>query len=213
MAHLYPINLRLEGRKCLMIGGGAVAERKAATLMEYEADIHIISPMVTDQIRAWAAERKVLWQPEVFQSHHLQGAYLVFIATDDQVQNKTIAALCRQEGILVNAVDDPPNCDFFVPSILRRGSLSVAVSTEGQSPLLAAKLRRELEKTIDLEYEEWVEILGVVRERLKQVEPDIEVRKKILAAIVYSDLLDLLIQEGREKVEERIEQCISSLRE
>lgn len=213
MAHLYPIYVNLAGKKCLIVGGGQVAERKAATLLEHEAKILIVSPKVTDDIQFWSAKGIIDWQQAVFRPQHLEGIFLVFIATDDPGLNQSVAELCREKAILVNAVDDPPNCDFYVPSILRRGSLCLAVSTEGKSPLLAAKLRRELEEIISPEYEEWLEILGDLRERLKKSDLNISARKRILEAVVYSDLMDLLKEAKRDQIEERIEQCMSSLPE
>lgn len=213
MAHLYPISLLLENKNCLIVGGGAVAERKAATLSQYAANIRVVSPEATDKIKEWARQESLVWIRDAFQVDYLQDTFLVFIATDNQEINQFVAQLCREQGILVNAVDDPPNCDFFVPSVLRRGSLSIAISTEGRSPLLAARLRRDLEKTIPSEYAEWVDLLGVFRDKLKISVPDIELRKKILTAVINSETLELFIKEGREKAEERMESCMSSLRE
>jgi len=213
MAHLYPIYLNLAGKRCLVIGGGKVAERKAATLLEYEASIILVSPESTESIKTWSAQRLIDWRQRIFQPEDLDGTFLVFIATGDEDINKDIAVLCRQRGILVNAVDDPPNCDFYVPSILRRGSLCLAISTEGKSPLLAGKLRRELETVIPDEYGEWLEILGGLRDKIKKSDLGIDERKKLFEALVYSDMLELLREGRKEKIEERIEQCMSCLRE
>jgi precorrin-2 dehydrogenase / sirohydrochlorin ferrochelatase len=213
MAHFYPIFLNLAGRQCLVVGGGNVAERKVATLMEYGALVRLVSPEVSRSIAEWAAQNLIDWRQGFFQPQDLEGIFLVFIATSDAKINKNITGLCRAQGILVNAADDPPNCDFYVPSILRRNSLCLAISTEGKSPLLAAKLRQELENIIPEEYGEWVDILGALRNRVKKLDLGIEERKRIFDALVYSDMLDLLIEGGRDKVEERIEQCMSCLQE
>jgi precorrin-2 dehydrogenase/sirohydrochlorin ferrochelatase len=213
MAHLYPIYLNLAGKKCLVVGGGKVAERKVATLLEYEAQVHLVSPEVSRSIAEWAAQNLIAWRQGMFQADDLERTFMVFIATGDQEINRNIASLCREKAILVNAVDDPPNCDFYVPSILRRNSLCLAISTEGKSPLLAAKLRRELENIIPAEYGEWVDILGRLRDRVKKSDMSIEERKRIFEALVYSDGLDLLKEGGKENREERIEQCMSCLQE
>jgi len=213
MAHLYPIFLNLAGKKCLVIGGGNVAERKVATLLEYEADVTVVSPEASESIRNWAFQGLIRWRARYFQMEDLEGVFVAFSATGDQELNRKISARCRERNILINAVDDPPNCDFYVPSTLRRNSLCLAISTEGKSPLLAAKLRREMESIITDEYGEWVEILGKLREEIKNSDLSIEERKKMFEALVQSDMLDLLKTGCKEKIEERIQACMSCLRE
>jgi precorrin-2 dehydrogenase / sirohydrochlorin ferrochelatase len=213
MAHLYPIYLHLAGKRCLVVGGGQVAERKIATLLEYEANVLLVSPEVTSDLEHWADQKLITWRRGTFQPEDLLGIFLVFIATGDGVLNKAITALCREHGILVNAVDDPPNCDFYVPSILRRNSLCLAISTEGKSPLLAAKLRKELEDQITDEYGEWVEILGSLRDEIKNSSLDWQEKKQLFETLVYSDMLDWLKEGKKEQIEERIKECMSSLRE
>jgi precorrin-2 dehydrogenase/sirohydrochlorin ferrochelatase len=213
MAHLYPIYLQLTGKKCLVVGGGKVAERKVETLLEYAASIRLVSPEAEPKIHTWSDQGLIDWRRGEFQPRDLDGIFLVFIATGDEAVNKGITSLCREKGILVNAVDDPPNCDFYVPSILRRNSLCLAISTEGKSPLLAGKLRRELENIIPHEYGEWVEILGNLRDRIKNSNLSIEERRTLFGELVYSDILELLQEGKKEIIEERIEQCMSCLRE
>ena len=210
MEHLYPIYLHVAGKSCLIVGGGTVAERKAASLLEYGARIKIVSPAAEEGIAEWAGQERLQWIPRAFEDHDLDNVFMVFIATDDNSLNKEIADLCRLKGILVNAVDDPPNCDFFVPSVLRRDSLAVAISTEGRSPLFAARLRRQLEAIVTEEYGYIVNLLGQFREELKQSSLDINQRKQILEQMVDSVLLDLLLDGRYEEAEERINQCMSS---
>lgn len=213
MAHLYPIYLHLAGKRCLVVGGGKVAERKIATLLEYEAEVQVVSPEVTGSINDWAAQDSISWRQGTFRTEDLEKVFLVFIATGNSQVNREVTSLCRDKGILVNAVDDPPNCDFYVPSILRQGSLCLAISTEGKSPLLAAKLRRELEEMIPAEYGEWVEILGRLRDEIKNSVPELQAKKQLLETLVYSDIFDLLKEGKKEEAEERIKECMSSLRE
>ncbi len=213
MAHLYPIYLHLAGKRCLVVGGGKVAERKIATLLEYEANVQLVSPEVTSDLAHWANQKLITWRRGMFGPEDLEGIFLVFIATGDSIVNKGVTDLCRKKGILVNAVDDPPNCDFYVPSILRRNSLCLAISTEGKSPLLAAKLRRELEGQITDAYGEWVEILGSLRDEIKTSNLDLDEKRRLFEALVYSDMLDLLKEGKKEQIEERIKECMSSLRE
>lgn len=210
MAKLFPIYLNLSGKSCLIIGGGKVAERKVEDLLEYGPIIKLVSPQLEEKIETWAREGIIGLQQRPFKEDDLDGSYIVFAATDDNELNHRVARLCRQRGIMVNAVDDPPNCDFYVPSIIRRNSLALAISTGGKSPMLARKLRQDLENIIGHEYGEFVDILGEAREEIKKTIPDIEKRKKIFEAMVYSDILDLIKTGERDKVRERIEQCISS---
>lgn len=210
MAHLYPIFLSLAGKACLIVGGGQVAERKAASLLEYEAQVRLVSPRVEASIAAWASDGLLTWIPRKFEVQDLEGVSMVFIATDTIQLNQEIATLCRERGILVNAVDDPPNCDFFVPSVLRRNSLVLAVSTEGKSPLYAARLRRELEDIISEEHGRFVDMLGRLREEVKNSDLDIKQRKNIFTRLVDSDLLELIKAGQDDKVEERIKECMSS---
>lgn len=210
MTHLFPIYLDLKGKNCLIIGGGQVAERKVENLLNYEVNIKLVSPEVENRIREWSRQGIINWIAREFEKADLEGTYLVFVATDDGKVNRRAAELCRQKGIMVNAVDDPPNCDFFIPSIIRHKSLVVAISTEGKSPLFARKLREQLENTITPVYGEFVEMLGEYRSIIKEAIPDINKRKVVFQQLIDSDVLDLLKAGEEEKARERIYQCMSS---
>lgn len=209
MAHLFPIYLDLSGKNCLIIGGGQVAERKVENLLDYEVNVIVVSPEAEEPIKQWAQEGIIVWRAREFEEADLEEVYMVFVATNDGLVNQTAVELCRQKGILANAVDDPPNCDFFIPSIIRRNSLVLAISTEGKSPLFARRLREELEDLITPVYGEFVDILGEIRSHIKDIVPDIELRKKIFQSLVDSDILDLLKAGEKERARERIKQCMS----
>lgn len=211
--HLYPIYINLLDKPCLIVGGGTVAERKVGSLLDYGAKVKLISPEVTLAIKNYAQKGLITWEERTFQPDDLENIFLVYIATNNNETNHLIAHLCKNKKILFNAVDDPPNCDFFVPSIVRRGSLAIAISTEGKSPMLARHLRVELEEYFPVEYEEYVDLLGEYRELIKKEIPDINIRKQIFAALVNLDILDLLKAGKREQARERVEQCISSWRD
>ncbi|NLB87655.1 MAG: bifunctional precorrin-2 dehydrogenase/sirohydrochlorin ferrochelatase [Syntrophomonadaceae bacterium] len=208
--HFYPIYINLHNKSCLIVGGGLVAERKVSNLLDYGANVIVVSPQVTPIIDDYADKGLITLIKRTFEPEDLDDIFIVFIATDDSDTNQFIADLCRTRKILVNAVDDPPNCDFFVPAVVRRGSLAVAISTEGKSPMLARHLRMELEDYFVAAYEEYVDLLGEYREIIKNNVPDINVRRKIFAALVNSDILDLLKAGERLLARERVEQCISS---
>jgi precorrin-2 dehydrogenase/sirohydrochlorin ferrochelatase len=210
MAHLFPVFLSLSGKKCLVVGGGRVAERKIADLLECEANINVISPTAGDSIQLWSNQSLISWQAREIEVSDLDNVFMVFVATNNMDANRLVVSWCRERGILVNAVDDPPNCDFYVPAVVRRNSLVVAISTEGKSPMFARKLREQLEGFIGEEYGEFVDFLGEQREPIKQAVNDIEKRKKIFEALVDSNILDLLKAGERERAKERMEQCMSS---
>lgn len=194
----------------MIVGGGQVAERKIENLLDYGMDIRVVSPQAREGIQQWAEEGIIQWQARDFSESDLPGVFMAFVATDNSNVNQAIVEACRKAGVLVNAVDDPPNCDFYVPSIVRRGSLVLAISTEGKSPFFARRLREELENTISPAYGEFVEIMGEIREEIKEKVPDITLRKKIFKSLVYSEVLDLLKAGEKDKARERIEACMSS---
>ncbi|NLB53392.1 MAG: bifunctional precorrin-2 dehydrogenase/sirohydrochlorin ferrochelatase [Syntrophomonadaceae bacterium] len=193
----------------MIIGGGQVALRKAENLLEYDADIIVVSPRAEKGIESLAQLEKIIWHPRNFALDDLANAFLVFIATDDNRINKQISQLCKEAGILVNAVDDPENCDFYVPSVIRRNSLVLAVSTEGKSPLYAQKLRRELENIVTEAHGKFVDLLGEQRGIIKEKITDINVRQEVFRSLVYSDILELLEAGEEEKARERIRECMS----
>jgi precorrin-2 dehydrogenase/sirohydrochlorin ferrochelatase len=209
--HLFPVFVKLKDKLCVIVGGGKVARRKAKSLIECGATVNVISPLAEEQIKQWVSEGLLTWCEKKFSAGDLNKACIAFAATDDSEENKKVVEICNRKGIMVNVVDEPELCDFFVPSVIRRKSLAIAISTEGKSPLFAQRLRKELEQILTDEYGEFLDMLGEQREKVKQAEPDREHRKKIFEALVYSEILDLLKAGKRKEAEERIKQCISSL--
>ncbi|MGI6422316.1 MAG: precorrin-2 dehydrogenase/sirohydrochlorin ferrochelatase family protein [Syntrophomonadaceae bacterium] len=209
MKNLYPLYIDLKDRKCLIIGGGKVAERKIEQLLDYNCSIKVVSLGVEDKIKSWAHQGLIQLFQREFQLSDLKEVFLVFVATDNEQVNAELSKMCRERGILVNAVDDPPHCDFYVPSILKRNSLVLAISTGGKSPAFARRLRQELEEIITPAYGEFVDILGEQRELIKERIEDIAVRKQIFEELVYSDVLDLLKAGEKEKAREKVTQCMS----
>ncbi|NLU47674.1 MAG: bifunctional precorrin-2 dehydrogenase/sirohydrochlorin ferrochelatase [Syntrophomonadaceae bacterium] len=209
MASLFPIFVSLENKRCLVVGGGKVAERKVENLLEYPVQIDLVSPQATPKLQNWATEGKVNWIARNFQLTDIQDAFLVFAATDDLQINREIARLCQKEGILVNAVDDPAYCDFFVPSIIRRNSLVLAISTEGKSPAYAKRLRRQMEEIITDAHGKFVDLLGEQREIVKETVPDIRIRQAIFEAMAGLDILDLITAGRDEEIKERFKECMS----
>src|SRR5260370_39342549 len=135
----------MAGRPCLVVGGGPVAERKVRGLLEVGARLAVVGPGVTPQLDAWAREGRIRLIRRRYESSDLAGQSLAFVATDDGVVNAEVARDARAAGVLINAADDPAHCDFILPAVLRRGELTVAVSTGGASPALSRIVRDELD--------------------------------------------------------------------
>jgi siroheme synthase-like protein len=145
----YPVCLDMTDRPCLVVGGGPVAERKVAGLLDAGARVTVVSPSATDRLREWARADRIRLLPREYAAADLAGQAVVFVATDDGGINAGVARDARAGGVLVNAVDDPAHCDFILPAVLSRGGITVAVSTGGASPALARAVRDELGAYLD----------------------------------------------------------------
>lgn len=172
--------MSLARRKCLVVGGGRIAAGKIDGLMEHGAEVVVVSPRAVKAINEHAQAGALHWRRRVFAASDLDGAFLVVAATNSQATNETVFRTSTARGVLCNSVDDPEHCDFFYPSIVRRGPLQIAISTGGRSPALAARLRRELEKQFGPEWGEWVDYLGAQRDDLHESKISAEARKKLL---------------------------------
>jgi len=210
---LYPACVNLNGRKCIVIGGGKVAQRKIQQLLTCGADVTVVSPQAQRKIAQWAERQRLKWHRKTCTPEDLTGAFMAFVATDDPQVNRHMAMLCRRRGILVNCADAPHQCDFFVPSVLRRKSLSIAVGTGGEYPLLAAEVRNVIEGTISPEYGELLDMLGKLRKRLHKTVPDTPMHKAILERVPVTDILKLLKQKKRKEAKDLLKQCISSIQD
>ena len=180
---MFPIFLKLGGRRCLVVGAGKVAEGKIRGLIEARASIEVVAPEAVWQLKKWAWEGVIGWKARVFQPSDLDQVSLVIAATSVPEVNREVFKQARLRNVLCNAVDDPENCDFYYPAVVNRGDLQIAISTGGRSPALAQRLRQELEEQFGAEYESWVAELGKAREELTAQVLDIEARKKLLHEI------------------------------
>lgn len=207
----YPVSLDIAGQTCVVVGGGRVAERKTISLLECEAMVRVVSPGLTPTLESLAADGRIQHLARSFAPFCLDGALLVVSATDDPEINRQVSEECRRRGILVNVVDAPRLCSFIVPSIIRRGTLTIAVSTGGASPLLSRRIRQEIEERYGPEYEEALKELAALRQRLKRAIPSSEDRKKTFETLMQEGLLNLLLEGRKDEAEERIRKCILSL--
>jgi len=193
----YPIFLNLQGKKCVVVGGGEVAFRKVERLLESGADVTVVSPTFDPRLAQLAKRKTIHPIQRNYRSGDLKGAAIVIAATDIKGTNHKVAEEARKVKALVNVVDDPEPSDFIVPSFFRKGDLTVAVSTGGQSPALARKVRTRLEKTLGEDYAMLVPLIGGVRRTLKKkgVTVDTETWQEALDL----DPLIQLIQRGRKR--------------
>src|SRR5580698_11161264 len=196
---LFPISLKLRGRLCVVVGGGVIAESKIQSLLAAEAHVVVVAPEVTETVVAWARAGQIEWQVKAFATDDLCGAFLVVAGTSSPQVNHEVFQQCEAEGILCNVVDDPEFCHFYYPAVLRRGALQIAISTEGQSPALAQRLRRELEAQFGPEYEQWLERLGAARKFLRSEGKDPEETKRLLHQLASAEMFEQFLREGEKE--------------
>lgn len=159
----FPAFLDLRGRRCLVVGGGEIGERKVRALLDCGAEVTVVSPSLTPGLAALATGGSLHWRPRAFRKVDARGCTLVIAASGVATVDAAVAAEARRRGVLVNVVDRPAQCDFIFPSVLRRGHLQIAVSTGGRSPALAREIRKRLEPQFGPEYARLVD--GIGRER------------------------------------------------
>jgi siroheme synthase-like protein len=163
----YPLTVNLEGRRCLVIGGGHVAERKVDGVLAVDADVTVVSPVVTPRLGDLALGGRIVHRARDYRAGDLKGFVLAFAASGDTAVNAAVAREGRRRGVWVNAVDDPAHCDFILPSILRRGDLTVAVATGGTAPALARAIREDLERHLTEDYAVLADVIAEIRRELR----------------------------------------------
>ena len=177
---LFPMFLKLEGRKCLVVGAGTIGEPKIRSLLVSGACVKVIALEARAAVQGWARAGVITWEVREFEAKDLDDVFLVVAATSLPLVNEAVFREAKLRRILCNAVDDPERCDFFYGALVRRGHLQVAISTGGQSPALAQRLRREFEARIRPEYAGWLERLGQMRRKLLAGRLTPERRRKLL---------------------------------
>jgi precorrin-2 dehydrogenase / sirohydrochlorin ferrochelatase len=177
---LFPMYLKLEGRPCLVIGAGKIGESKIRSLLVARAKVHVVAPWATAAVAAWARAGVLTWSAREFGVADLDSTFLVVAATSSPEVNDFVYREAVRRSVLCNVVDDPERCDFYYPAVVRRGSLQVAISTEGKSPALAQRLRRDFEAQLAPVYAGWIEELGRIRKRLFERMANPERRRRLL---------------------------------
>jgi precorrin-2 dehydrogenase/sirohydrochlorin ferrochelatase len=195
----YPVGLiKLKDCRTVVIGGGNVAFRKIIGLLDAGASITFISPKAITKLDELTRIQKLEWLKRPYQEGDLEGAFLVVAATDDPIVNQTVWEEAQREGCLVNVVDDPAHSNFIVPALVRRGDLTIAISTGGTSPALARRLREKLDTEFGPEYSDLTALLGELRPTLLTAFPPGEARLNAALQLIDSDLIDVLNQDGVE---------------
>ena len=185
---LFPIFLKLTARPCIVIGAGNLAESKIESLRAAHARVTVIAPEARPRIVELAEVGEVEWQQREYVTGDLTGQFLVVAATNDPAVNRAVYHEAVESNVLCNAVDDPPFCDFYFPSVVRRGDLQIAISTAGESPAFAQRLRKELNAQLPLDLGEWLMELGRLRREVTAVEPIGEPRKQLLHELAQREV-------------------------
>ncbi len=195
--NVYPIFLNdLAGRRCVVIGGNNEAERKTKGLLECRADVEVVSPSVTDELAALAARGAITWIRRDYERGDVRGAFLVIVSETNPRRTRPIFEEAQRENVLINAMDDVPHCTFVAGSVLRRGHLTVAISTSGAAPALSVRVREEFEDRFGPEYETFLDWMAALREPMARHFPEFDARRKLWYELVDSDILAHLA-EGR----------------
>jgi precorrin-2 dehydrogenase/sirohydrochlorin ferrochelatase len=192
----YPVHLDINNRKVLVVGGGSVGTRKVKTLLDCGARVTVVSPEVSRQLRELAASGDIKLAERSYQSEDLNGVFVVIGATDDETLNQQISSDADRLNTLCNIADRPEVCNFILPSIVQRNDLVITISTSGQSPALAKKLRKALENQFGEEYGTLLQLMGAIRKKLLQQAHKPEAHKPLFEQLINSDLI-VIIQAGK----------------
>ena len=193
---LFPAFLKLENRQVIIIGGGALAESKLPGLLEAGARVRIISPRLNPNLQAQLRANNFDWWPKLYEPGDLAGAFLVIAATSIPEVNAAVFQEAEARNILCNAVDDIEHCHFYYGSIVQRGDLQIAISTNGKSPALAQRLRQELEEYFGPEYATWLEWLGAARQILRAQNSEPELTKRWLHLLASRPMFEKFLREA-----------------
>ncbi|MGB8581281.1 MAG: bifunctional precorrin-2 dehydrogenase/sirohydrochlorin ferrochelatase [Candidatus Sulfotelmatobacter sp.] len=195
MSQLFPMFLKLEDKRCLVVGAGKVGEPKIGGLIDTGASIHVIALEASDAVHRWARESKITLELRAFVPEDLDGMALAVVATSSRSVNEAIYREAQRRGALCNVVDVPEYCDFYYPAVVRRGDLQIAVSTSGQSPSLAQKIRQQLERQFGPGYARWVAELGATRKLVLASDLDPQRKRELLQSLASREALEAALAE------------------
>jgi precorrin-2 dehydrogenase / sirohydrochlorin ferrochelatase len=188
----YPVFLDITDKRCLVVGGGKVAERKVAMLLQFDARIVVVGPLMTKALLKLVKGGKITYHQRTFAATDLDDIALVFACTDNKAVNNKIKKEAARKNIPVNVVDTTDACDFIVPSIIRKGDLTIAVSTSGELPLLSRKLRQKIEEMVTDDYLEYLHIMGEFRKHLMRTVKEARKRSIIMEHFGKMDIREVI---------------------
>ena len=204
MRKYYPVSLDITGKRCIIVGGGAVAERKAARLIDCGAQVVIVSRTLTQLLKNRKKAKAIEHIDRDYEKQTLNGSFLVIGATDRDDVNAQVSRDALSLGMLVNIVDDPDKCNFILPSLVQQGDLVIAVSTGGKSPALAREIREDLQRQYGPEYKSLLAIMGSLRKKILAQGHASERNKTVFEALVRSDILQAIREGNRTGVKKII---------
>lgn len=187
---MFPIFLKLENRPCLVVGAGSIAAPKVASLLRAGGAVTVVAPIARPEVEESAYAGQIVWHKREFAASDLEGMFLVVAATDLKQVNHSVAEAARSRNVLCNSVDDPPDCDFFYPSVVNRGDLQVAISTAGKSPALSQRIREEMDAMLPEDLGVWLDQLGKTRARILEALPSNDERKQALHMLARRESCD-----------------------
>jgi siroheme synthase-like protein len=204
----YPVYLNLKGKRVVVIGGSEVAERKIESLLDSGASVLVISPEVTARIASLSEQKQIEIRNRRYVQGDCSGAVLIFSATGDPEISRAVYQEATALGVFINTADQPEQCSFIMPAVIRRGNISVAISTNGTSPALAARLRQKVSGVIGPEYARLAELLSRIRPEIRRKVRGEEQRKALHYRIIDSDIISLLKQDDSTPAEELLKEIV-----
>lgn len=205
---VYPVCLQLTDKLCVVVGGGGVAERKVKEVLSQHGRVRLISPEVTPFLQQLVDDALIEWFPRGYSKSDLAGAFLVFAATSNRSVQDKVVEDAREENLLVNVADQPEACDFHVPASIHRGELTIAISTNGKSPAMAAMVRKRLEQQIGEEFGVLVELIAEVRKQVLAGTANQKDKRILFQKILDDDILGWIEQGQWDKVEAHIQKVL-----
>jgi len=210
MIKYYPLNVALKNKKCVVFGAGLVALRKVRRLLEYGAAVSVVAQEIAPQLKSLFEKKKIIFKNKAAGLKDLRGAFLVVAATNDRKLNARVSAYCLKKNILVNVVDSPKECNFILPSVFRRGSLAISVSTDGISPALAKKIRRDIQQRFGSEYAKLLRLMKEIRPLALKKIKNSRARNLFFEKIFQPEIMELLKKNKQEQAGKRIREYLKN---
>jgi precorrin-2 dehydrogenase/sirohydrochlorin ferrochelatase len=204
----YPINLNIQTRPCLVVGGGRVGARKVETLCQCGAQVTVVSPEVVPELLELSGDRTIRLKQRAYRSSDVEGMFLVIGATNDEALNRQIHSDAERHQLLCNIADRPEICNFILPAIVRRGDFTLAISTAGKSPAFAKHIRKQLQAQYGPEYGLMLDLMGAIRTRLLAEAHAPEEHKPLFEQLIAADLLGLVKERDAAQIDSLLESVL-----